>query len=118
MGDCLDGKGRSRQTHLQLCTARCSLQPRWGVEAPPQHKSPVPRAGPYALPVLCCCCRFAAALKAVDKLIAPSDEVAGPSAAEALVLKQSLLKKLGWSHWCEYERGWARVKFPQKLPPL
>jgi hypothetical protein len=70
------------------------------------------------LPVLCCCCRFAAALKAVDKLIAPSDEVAGPSAAEALVLKQSLLKKLGWSHWCEYERGWARVKFPQKLPPL
>lgn len=62
--------------------------------------------------------RLAAALKAVDKLLAPTDEVPGSSAAEALKLKQQLLKQLGWAHWLEYERGWARVKFPLKLPPL
>lgn len=62
--------------------------------------------------------RFVTAIKAVDKLVAPSDEVPGSSAAEALKLKQALLKQLGWGHWLEYERAWARVKFPQKLPPL
>lgn len=66
----------------------------------------------------CCICRLAAALKAVDKLIAPGDEVPNSAAAEALKIKQTLLKQLGWQHWLEYERGWARVKFPQKLPPL
>jgi hypothetical protein len=73
------------------------------------------------MPFPCCqlpAGRFAAALKAVDKLLAPTDEAPGSSAAEALKLKQQLLKQLGWGHWLEYERGWARVKFPMKLPPL
>lgn len=65
-----------------------------------------------------CCCRYAGALKAVDKLIAPADEVPGPAAAEGLKLKQAVLQQLSWGHWLEYERAWARVKFPAKLPPL
>lgn len=63
-------------------------------------------------------CRYAAALTALDKIIAPADEVPGPSAPEASQLKQKLLEKLGWVHWKLNEETWARVKFPSEFPPL
>ena len=63
-------------------------------------------------------CRPAAALTALDKLLAPSDEVPAAAAPEASQLKRALLQQLGWQHWAAYDEAWARVKFPAKLPPL
>ncbi|WIA34935.1 hypothetical protein OEZ86_013218 [Tetradesmus obliquus] len=62
--------------------------------------------------------RPAAALTALDKLLAPSDEVPAAAAPEASQLKRTLLQQLGWQHWAAYDEAWARVKFPAKLPPL
>ncbi|KAF6251901.1 subtilase family-domain-containing protein [Scenedesmus sp. NREL 46B-D3] len=62
--------------------------------------------------------RPAAALTALDKLLAPSDEVPAAAAPEASQLKRKLLQQLGWQHWKAYDQAWARVKFPAKLPPL
>ncbi|WIA14765.1 hypothetical protein OEZ85_003250 [Tetradesmus obliquus] len=62
--------------------------------------------------------RPAAALTALDKLLAPSDEVPAAAAPEASQLKRTLLQQLGWQQWAAYDEAWARVKFPAKLPPL
>lgn len=59
-------------------------------------------------------CRFASALKALEKLTGSDAEK--PAKKEVFALRANLLAKLRWSHWEQCERDALRVRFPTSYP--
>ncbi|KAG2453913.1 hypothetical protein HYH02_002116 [Chlamydomonas schloesseri] len=64
--------------------------------------------------------RYAAALKALDKLLGSDDKAATGAAARRDIsdMKAKLYAALGWGHWEAQERELQAVRFPKDLPPM
>ncbi|GIM09954.1 hypothetical protein Vretimale_13739 [Volvox reticuliferus] len=61
--------------------------------------------------------RYAAAIKALDKLLASDDKAVSTAAGREEVsnLKHKLYLALGWSHWAALEKDLQAVRFPREL---
>ncbi|KAG2434097.1 hypothetical protein HXX76_007824 [Chlamydomonas incerta] len=64
--------------------------------------------------------RYAAALKALDKLLISDDKAATGAAARRDIsdMKAKLYAALGWGHWEAQEKDLQAVRFPKDLPPM
>lgn len=62
----------------------------------------------------CFSCRYAAALKSLDKLT--GGDADKPAKRDLFERRAEYLAALGWRHWAKAEKDALRVRFPSSYP--